>query len=169
MLKTTCHFLLLLVGFGTLTHRKDYDRSPILVGHHQPPHQPRQVGRKAPPSTPSQHQPSDLGRCLHRRRRPRPRLHPHLISVNSQPSDYRWPHYSGELTYCHNRSHQCRSIRHYSSARRGRIKPTPPTHRQEPHNAPFMQARSALRTCSPPTSSTTIYQICATRCSMPTT
>ena len=32
-LKTTCHFLLLLVGFDTLTYRKDYDRSPILVGH----------------------------------------------------------------------------------------------------------------------------------------
>ena len=27
------HFLLLLVGFDTLTYRKDYDRSPILVGH----------------------------------------------------------------------------------------------------------------------------------------
>ena len=26
-------FLLLLVGFDTLTYRKDYDRSPILVGH----------------------------------------------------------------------------------------------------------------------------------------
>ena len=25
MLKTTCHFLLLLVGFDTLTYRKDYD------------------------------------------------------------------------------------------------------------------------------------------------
>ena len=33
LLKTTCHFLLLLVGFDTLTYRKDYDRSPILVGH----------------------------------------------------------------------------------------------------------------------------------------
>src|SRR3990170_2278018 len=33
LLKTTCHFLLLLVGFDTLTSRKDYDRSPILVGH----------------------------------------------------------------------------------------------------------------------------------------
>ena len=32
--ETTCHFLLLLVGFDTLTYRKDYDRSPILVGHH---------------------------------------------------------------------------------------------------------------------------------------
>ena len=32
-LKTACHFLLLLVGFETLTHEKDYDRSPILVGH----------------------------------------------------------------------------------------------------------------------------------------
>ena len=32
-LKTACHFLLLLVGFDTVTYRKDYDRSPILVGH----------------------------------------------------------------------------------------------------------------------------------------
>ena len=34
LLKTACHFLLLLIGFDTLTYRKDYDRSPILVGHH---------------------------------------------------------------------------------------------------------------------------------------
>ena len=33
LLKTTYHFLLLLVGFDTLTYRKDYDKSPILVGH----------------------------------------------------------------------------------------------------------------------------------------
>ena len=33
LLKTACHFLLLLVGFDTLTYVKDYDRSPILVGH----------------------------------------------------------------------------------------------------------------------------------------
>ena len=33
LLKTTCHFLLLLVGFDTLTYRKDYDIFPILVGH----------------------------------------------------------------------------------------------------------------------------------------
>ena len=33
LLKTTCHFLLLLVGFDTLTYQKDYDISPILVGH----------------------------------------------------------------------------------------------------------------------------------------
>ena len=33
LLKTACHFLLLLVGFDTLTYRKDYDRYPILVGH----------------------------------------------------------------------------------------------------------------------------------------
>ena len=32
-LETACHFLLLLVGFDTLTYRRDYDRSPILVGH----------------------------------------------------------------------------------------------------------------------------------------
>ena len=34
LLKTACYFLLLLVGFDNLTYRKDYDRSPILVGHH---------------------------------------------------------------------------------------------------------------------------------------
>ena len=33
LLKTAYHFLLLLVGFDTLTYWKDYDRSPILVGH----------------------------------------------------------------------------------------------------------------------------------------
>ena len=33
LLETVYHFLLLLVGFDTLTYRKDYDRSPILVGH----------------------------------------------------------------------------------------------------------------------------------------
>ena len=33
LLKTACHFFLILVGFDTLTYRKDYDRSPILVGH----------------------------------------------------------------------------------------------------------------------------------------
>src|SRR3954468_13574281 len=33
MLKITCHYLLLLVGFDTLTYRKGYDRSPTLVGH----------------------------------------------------------------------------------------------------------------------------------------
>ena len=33
LLKTAYHFLLLLIGFNTLTYRKDYDRSPILVGH----------------------------------------------------------------------------------------------------------------------------------------
>ena len=33
LLKTAYHFLLLPVGFDTLTYRKDYDRSPILVGH----------------------------------------------------------------------------------------------------------------------------------------
>ena len=34
LLKTACHFLLLLIGFDTLTYRKDYDRAPTLVGHH---------------------------------------------------------------------------------------------------------------------------------------
>src|SRR3954465_2901596 len=33
LMKTAYHFLLLLVGFDTLTYRKDYDRSPIPVGH----------------------------------------------------------------------------------------------------------------------------------------
>ena len=33
LLKTAYHFLLLLIGFDTLTYRKDYDRPPILVGH----------------------------------------------------------------------------------------------------------------------------------------
>ena len=33
LLKTDYHFLLLLVWFDTLTYRKDYDRSPALVGH----------------------------------------------------------------------------------------------------------------------------------------
>src|SRR3954471_5156676 len=33
LLKTACHFLLLLVGFDTITYRKDYNISPILVGH----------------------------------------------------------------------------------------------------------------------------------------
>ena len=33
LLKTAYHLLLLLVGFDTLTYRKDYDRSPILLGH----------------------------------------------------------------------------------------------------------------------------------------
>src|SRR3954463_14766999 len=33
LLKTAYHFHLLLVGFDTLTYLKDYDRSPILVGH----------------------------------------------------------------------------------------------------------------------------------------
>ena len=32
LLKTACHFLLLLVGFDALTYQKDYDRSPTLVG-----------------------------------------------------------------------------------------------------------------------------------------
>ena len=36
LLKTAYHFLLLLVGFDTLTYQKDYDRSPILVSY-QPP------------------------------------------------------------------------------------------------------------------------------------
>ena len=33
LLKTAYHFLLLLVGFDTLTYRKDYDRSPTFLGH----------------------------------------------------------------------------------------------------------------------------------------
>ena len=34
LLKTAYHFLLLLVGFNTLTYQKGYNRSPTLVGHH---------------------------------------------------------------------------------------------------------------------------------------
>ena len=33
LLETAYHFLLLLARFDTLTYRKDYDRSIILVGH----------------------------------------------------------------------------------------------------------------------------------------
>ena len=33
LLETAYHILLLLVGFDTLTYQKDYDRSPVLVGH----------------------------------------------------------------------------------------------------------------------------------------
>ena len=33
ILKIAYHFLLLLVGFDTLTCRKDYDRTPTLAGH----------------------------------------------------------------------------------------------------------------------------------------
>ena len=33
LLKTAYHFLLLLVGFDTLTYQKGYNRSPTLVGH----------------------------------------------------------------------------------------------------------------------------------------
>ena len=36
LLETAYHFLPLLIGFDTLTYWKDYDRSPILVGHHRP-------------------------------------------------------------------------------------------------------------------------------------
>jgi hypothetical protein len=46
LLKTACHFLLLLVGFDTLTYRKDYDLSPILVGHHVSISQGRAWSRK---------------------------------------------------------------------------------------------------------------------------
>ena len=41
LLGTAYNFLLLLVGFNTLTYRKDYNRSPILVGHQTSSH--RQV------------------------------------------------------------------------------------------------------------------------------
>jgi hypothetical protein len=34
LIKTTCQYLLLLVGFDTLIYRKYYDTPPILVGHH---------------------------------------------------------------------------------------------------------------------------------------
>ena len=35
-METAYHFPLLLIGFDTLTYQKDYDRSPILVGHQRP-------------------------------------------------------------------------------------------------------------------------------------
>jgi hypothetical protein len=34
LIKTTCQYLLLLVGFDTLIYRKYYDTPSILVGHH---------------------------------------------------------------------------------------------------------------------------------------
>jgi hypothetical protein len=34
LIKTTCQYLLLLVGFDTLIYRKYYDTPPILVDHH---------------------------------------------------------------------------------------------------------------------------------------
>ena len=33
LLKAACHFLTFLVGFHTLTYRKDYDRYPIVLCH----------------------------------------------------------------------------------------------------------------------------------------
>src|SRR5664279_5439693 len=35
LLKPACQHLMLLVGLDTLTYRKDYDRSPTLVGHQE--------------------------------------------------------------------------------------------------------------------------------------
>ena len=35
LLKTACHFLLLLIRFDTLTYRKDHITYPILVGHQE--------------------------------------------------------------------------------------------------------------------------------------
>ena len=43
LLKTAYHFLLLLVGFDTLTYRKDYDRSLMLVGHQGCPRHPKVI------------------------------------------------------------------------------------------------------------------------------
>ena len=37
LLKSICQHLLLLVGFDTLTYRKDYDKYPTLVSHHSSP------------------------------------------------------------------------------------------------------------------------------------
>ena len=48
LLKTAYHLLLLLVRFDTLTYRKDYDRSPILVGHQTSV--PRMSGHMFPPA-----------------------------------------------------------------------------------------------------------------------
>ena len=47
LLKTACHFLVLLVGFDTLTYRKNYNRSPILVGHQKACHLPLELEHKA--------------------------------------------------------------------------------------------------------------------------
>ena len=91
LLKTAYHFHLLLIGFDTLTYRKDYNRSPILVGHQEPrvhgrvpcawdphahePNLPRAhgpprmadwdciFGPSSSPSTPSLYKPY-LGLCL---------------------------------------------------------------------------------------------------------
>ena len=49
LLKTTCLFLLLLVGFDTLTYRKDYDRSPTLVGHRGPKGSNTPMSSSSPP------------------------------------------------------------------------------------------------------------------------
>ena len=43
--KNAYHFLLLLFGFDTLTYRKDYDWSIILVGHHSVTHKPNETIR----------------------------------------------------------------------------------------------------------------------------
>ena len=48
LLKTAYHFLLLLVGFDTLTYRKDYYRSPTLVGYQGSPNIILQVHQKIP-------------------------------------------------------------------------------------------------------------------------
>ena len=79
LLKTAYHFLLLLVGFDTLTYQKDYNRSPTLVGHQGHPRghsqaHARQASTAAPMQLPA-HQlgthlrvdvrlPSQLSACL---------------------------------------------------------------------------------------------------------
>src|SRR4051812_24729671 len=50
LLKTAYHFLLLQVGLDTITYRKDYDRSSILVGHQ---------GRATPTSPGGVHAPNE--------------------------------------------------------------------------------------------------------------
>ena len=50
--KTAYHFLLLLIGFDTLTYQKDYDRSPILVGNHKAPPPNSDWAWGAPPPWP---------------------------------------------------------------------------------------------------------------------
>ena len=72
LLKTAYHFLLLLVGFDTLTYRKDYDRSPILVGH--------QSSTEPLPCSPSSPTPSKMRRAYGQRQAPKGYLTSSLAS-----------------------------------------------------------------------------------------
>ena len=70
LLKTAYHFLLLLVGFDTLTYRKGYDRSPTLVGHHPQPREATTGATHASQLPP--HVPKPLQQAHHPARQPRP-------------------------------------------------------------------------------------------------